>query len=61
MFQGELTHVLDRGFVVDPGVLGYAIELCGPDAQWPPVYASMWNELVTSFEPASSVPRSRAL
>jgi hypothetical protein len=52
-YHGELTHVLDRGFVVDPGALGYAIEMYGPDAQWPQAYASMWNELVTSFEPAS--------
>jgi hypothetical protein len=53
VFHGQLTHVLDRGFVVQPGVLGYAIELYGPDAQWPQAYASMWNELTTSFEPAS--------
>jgi eukaryotic-like serine/threonine-protein kinase len=53
VFQGELTHVLDRGFVIQPGALGYAIELYGPNAQWPQVYASMWNDLVTSFEPAS--------
>jgi len=53
IFQGVPTHVLDRGFVVQPGALGYAIELYGPDAQWPQAYASMWNELVTSFEPAS--------
>jgi hypothetical protein len=32
--------------------MGYAIELYGPDAQWPQAYASMWNELVTSFERA---------
>jgi hypothetical protein len=53
VFQGVLTHVLDRGFVVQPGALGYAIELYGPDAQWPQAYASMWNDLVISFEPAS--------
>ena len=53
VFQGVLTHVLDRGFVVQPGALGYAIELYGPDAQWPQAYASMWNKLVTSFQPAS--------
>ena len=53
VYHGQLTHVLDRGFVVDPGTLGYAIELYGPDAQWPQAYASMWNDLVTSFEPAS--------
>jgi len=53
MYQGEFTHVLDRGFVVDPGTLGYAIELYGPNTQWPQAYASMWNNLMTSFEPAS--------
>jgi serine/threonine protein kinase len=52
-YQGELTHVMDRGFIVQPGHLGYAIELYGPDAQWPPVYARMWTELVASFEPAT--------
>jgi hypothetical protein len=53
LFHGQLTHVLDRGFIVQPGALGYAIELYGPDAQWPQAYASMWNNLMTSFEPAS--------
>lgn len=53
MYQGELTHALDRGFIVQPGRLGYAIELYGPDASWDPVYASMWNGLVQSFQPAS--------
>jgi hypothetical protein len=53
IYQGELTHVIDRGFIVQPGQLGYAIELYGPDAQWPPVYASMWAGLVASFEPAT--------
>jgi len=48
-----LTHVLDRTFIVQPGHLGYALELYGPAAEWAPVYASMWNELVNSFEPAS--------
>jgi hypothetical protein len=53
VYQGELTHVIDRGFIVQPGHLAYAIELYGPDATWPPVFASMWNELVSSFEPGS--------
>jgi eukaryotic-like serine/threonine-protein kinase len=53
IYQGELTHVIDRGFIVQPGHLAYAIELYGPSAQWPPVYASMWASLVTSFEPAA--------
>ncbi len=53
MYRGELTHVLDRGFIVQPGRLGYAIELYGPDAGWDAVHASMWNGLVQSFQPAS--------
>ena len=53
MYQGELTHVLDRTFIVEPGRLAYAIELYGPAAQWAPVHARMWNELMNSFEPSS--------
>ena len=53
MYRGTLTHVLDRGFIVQPGRLGYAIELYGPDAGWAPVYTSMWNRLAGSFQPAS--------
>lgn len=49
----ELNHFLDRGFIVHPGTLGFAIELYGPPAQFQSVYASMWHKLVTSFEPAS--------
>jgi hypothetical protein len=54
VYQGERTHVIDRGFIVQPGHLAYAIELYGPaGAQWSRVYASTWNGLVTSFEPAT--------
>jgi serine/threonine protein kinase len=53
MYQGELTHVLDRTFIVQPGHLAYAIELYGPQAQWAPVQASTWNELMNSFEAPS--------
>jgi hypothetical protein len=49
-YRGELTHVLDRAFIVQPGRLAYAIELYGPAASWPPVYASMWDRLVASFQ-----------
>ena len=52
-YQGVLTHVLDRNVIVKPGQLGYALELYGPDAQWPAVYASMWDQLMTSFQPPS--------
>jgi len=52
-FNGELTRVIDRTFIVRPGQLAYAIELYGPAASWPGVYAAMWQPLLTSFEPAS--------
>ncbi|HXP18230.1 MAG TPA: protein kinase [Streptosporangiaceae bacterium] len=51
--DGVLTHVIDWGFVVKPGVEGYAIELYGPQASWPGVYDSIWNEILASFVPAS--------
>jgi eukaryotic-like serine/threonine-protein kinase len=52
-FNGGLTRVIDRTFIVRPGQLGYAIELYGPAASWPSVYATLWQRLLTSFEPAS--------
>ena len=52
-YQGVLTHVIDRTFIVEPGHLGYAIELYGPDAQWPPVFARLWPRLLASFQPGS--------
>jgi hypothetical protein len=52
-YQGVLTHVIDRTFIVQPGHLAYAIELYGPEAQWPSVFPGMWQELMTSFQPAS--------
>ena len=52
-FDGAVTHVLDRGFIVKPGQLAYAIELYGPAAQWGSVYRSDWRGLVASFSPAS--------
>ena len=52
-YHGQLARVIDRGFIVRPGQLGYAIELYGPAGQWPPVVASMWRGLVTSFQPPS--------
>lgn len=52
--DGVLTHVIDWGFVVKPGVEGYAIELYGPEADWSDVYDSIWNEILTSFMPADS-------
>ena len=53
MYQGQLTRVLDHGFIVTPGRLAYAIELYGPDAGWSSVYASVWQELLLTFTPAS--------
>jgi eukaryotic-like serine/threonine-protein kinase len=52
-FHGALTRVIDRTFIVKPGQLAYAIELYGPAATWPAVYASMWQQLLTSFVPGS--------
>ncbi len=53
IYQGVEVEVIDRTFIVLPGQLSYAIELYGPVRQWPAVYASMWQHLVTSFQPAS--------
>ena len=52
MYHGQLTHVLDHGFVVTPGQLAYAIELYGPDAGWSAVHASIWQRLLQTFTPA---------
>jgi hypothetical protein len=52
-YGGEETHVLDRGFVVDPGTLGYAIEIYGPVDDFAAARAALWNGLTATFEPAS--------
>ncbi len=52
-YDGEQTHVLDRGFVVIPGTLGYAIEIYGPPAGFPAARAALWNGVTSTFEPAS--------
>ncbi len=54
MYQGVLTRVIDRGFIVQPGQLAYAIELYGPASGFPSVYADIWSRLVAGFEPAVS-------
>ena len=51
VYQGRLTHVLDRGFIVTPGRLGYAIELYGPDTGWSAVRVSFWEGLLQTFTP----------
>jgi hypothetical protein len=51
--QGVRIRAIDRGFIVRPGQLSYAIELRGPVSQWRAVYARIWQPLVTSFKPAS--------
>jgi hypothetical protein len=51
IYQGVRVRVIDRTFIVRPGQLSYAIELSGPAGQWPKVYASVWQPLVTSFRP----------
>ena len=53
IYQGGRIRVIDRGFIVRPGQLSYAIELYGPASQWRAVYARIWQPLVTSFQPAS--------
>ena len=53
IYQGVRIRVIDRTFIVRPGRLSYAIELYGPAHQWLAVYASIWQPLVTSFQPAS--------
>jgi tRNA A-37 threonylcarbamoyl transferase component Bud32 len=53
IYRGVRIRVIDRTFIVRPGQLSYAIELYGPARQWPAVYASMWQALMTSFRPAS--------
>jgi Protein kinase domain len=53
IYQGVPVRVVDRTFIVPPGQLGYAIDLSGPAGQWPAVYASIWQPLVTSFRPPS--------
>jgi len=50
--DGVLFHFNDWGFVTDPGVQGYAIELKGPQADWTAVYGSVWNGVLNSFMPA---------
>jgi Protein kinase domain len=53
IYQGVRIRVIDRTFIVRPGQLSYAIELYGPATQWRAVYASIWQPLVRSFQPAS--------
>ncbi|HXS63370.1 MAG TPA: hypothetical protein VN767_10875 [Streptosporangiaceae bacterium] len=50
---GQHNEFFDRGFVVHPGTLGFAIELYGPADQFQSVYSSLWQNLVTTFHPAS--------
>jgi hypothetical protein len=53
IYLGVRIRAIDRTFIVRPGQLAYAIELYGPASQWLAVYASIWQPLVTSFQPAS--------
>jgi hypothetical protein len=53
VYQGIRIRAIDRTFIVRPSQLGYAIELYGPASKWPAVYASVWQRLMTSFQPAS--------
>jgi hypothetical protein len=51
-YAGKPTEVLDRGFVVTPGVLGYAIEIYGPAGGFAAARAALWDGLTSTFEPA---------
>jgi len=54
--EGIRVRVIDRGFIVKPRLLAYAIDLSGPASparQWRAVYANIWQRLVTSFQPGS--------
>ena len=53
IYQGVQIRVIDRTFIVRAGRLSYAIELYGPASKWPAVYASIWQPVLTSFQPAS--------
>jgi hypothetical protein len=52
-YGGGETRVLDRGFVVIPGTLGYAIEIYGPVNGFAAARAALWNGVTSTFEPAS--------
>ncbi len=52
-YDGEETHILDRGFVVIPGTLGYAIEIYGPVNGFGAARTALWNGLTATFQPAS--------
>lgn len=49
--DGGLDHYLDRGFIVKPGQLGFAIEILGPDANWTTVQPTLWPALTQTFQP----------
>jgi serine/threonine protein kinase len=53
-YDGQPTQVLDRGFVVKPGALGYAIEIYGPVSGFAAEREALWDGLTATFEPASS-------
>ncbi len=52
-YDGQPTEVLDRGFVVTPGALGYAIEIYGPVNGFAAARAALWDGLTSTFEPGS--------
>jgi hypothetical protein len=53
VYQGQPTRVIDRGFIVRPGHLAYAIELYGSAARWHAVFVRMWKSLLSSFQPSA--------
>ena len=51
-YDGRPTQVLDRGFVVRPGALGYAIEIYGPVSGFAAARGALWDGLTSTFAPA---------
>ena len=51
VYQGVLTQVIDRTFIVRPGRLAYAVELYGPQSRWASVYFRVWPRLLATFRP----------
>jgi hypothetical protein len=51
--QGQRVRVIDRGLIVQPGRLAYAIDLSSPVAGWRSAHSALWAKLLRSFQPAS--------
>jgi len=59
MYQGQLTHVLDQGFIVTPGRLACAIELYGPRRRGGPGHhAVCYTMAITTGHPMTAQPNA---